>query len=472
MGSEYVCVPCDVFALDCKSFESLSSEEKRYLYNLDEVAWIGGLIDFIQLSPEAAGIFLLGQCIFENKTVAEIKDSAEHMGVCDADINAFISYFAGIYGNLGNYLSFGDTKFIPAIPRDVFTTIVNSCQAFGAKDILDKVIDSIYSLHPQRLRLAFPPDGLTTYYSGNCTREDAEVAQRYLKAMKMEGYNTRVFKSPQPNAQGMYEYQIALASAETSEEVISDSSLPKNAIFKLCRGDFKEIMALLVEAIEGVKSTALNETQRSMWEQYQISFRTGSIEAHKQGSKLWVTDKQPVVETHSGFILTYRDPYGLRREFMTFVAVVDKLVSAKFGKLVSGASKFLTSLPWPATYEKDKFLEPDFTSLDIIAFGVSGPPVGINIPNYDDIRQSIGFKNVSLSNILKARFQDPTATFLCSEDREMYVTNVGQSFEVQVGLHELLGHGSGKLFCRNEDGTFNFDSSVRDLLTGGEITHW
>ena len=43
---------------------------------------------------------------------------------------------------------------------------------------------------------------------------------------------------------------------------------------------------------------ASNAHEKAMLESYIKSFRTGSVDDHKEGSRQWIRDKGPIVETY------------------------------------------------------------------------------------------------------------------------------------------------------------------------------
>lgn len=183
----------------------------------------------------------------------------------------------------------------------------------------------------------------------------------------------------------------------------------------------------------------------------------------------WIKDVGPVVETNIGYIETYLDPLGARAEFEGFVAIVDKETSCKFNTLVDQAEELIEKLPWSKDFEKDKFTKPDFTNLDIVAFACSGTPIGINIPNYDDIRMEHGFKNVNLGNVYPTPSPE-NIQFLSDEDVNLSCKYAKESLTLIVALHELLGHGTGKLLTKNvETGELNFPKDMKNPYTGKEI---
>nr|XP_033810385.1 dipeptidyl peptidase 3 [Geotrypetes seraphini]XP_033810386.1 dipeptidyl peptidase 3 [Geotrypetes seraphini] len=485
--SQYI-LPNDtgISSLDCQeAFQLLSKSEQLYAHYLSRASWYGGLIVLLQTSPESPAIYVLLIRLFRAQGPKELKELATSLGLTEDEYQALLIYTAGIFSNMGNYKSFGDTKFIPNLPKEKLKTLVWHSEAFQQhpeemESLWNNYGELMYSLLPRQKNLGVGEKGISTYFSENCTMEDAELAQKFLDSKNISAYNTRLFKT-EASDEPCY-YEVRLASAAMNDSVHEADMLKKlkcfdfkGAHFEVTRGDYAPLMKKVVENLEKAKAYTTNTHEDQMLKFYIKSFLVGSIDAHKEGSRHWIRDKGPVVESYIGFIESYRDPFGSRGEFEGFVAVVNKAMSAKFAQLVASAEELLKELPWPRAFEKDAFLKPDFTSLDVLTFAGSGIPVGINIPNYDDIRQTEGFKNVSLGNVLAVAHstEKEKLTFLLEEDKDLYIMWKSPSFEVQVGLHELLGHGSGKLFVQDEKGIFNFDkSTVINPETGEQIQSW
>ncbi|GAV02056.1 hypothetical protein RvY_12669 [Ramazzottius varieornatus] len=489
-----------IASLEAKdAFDGLQPDEKCFVYHMSEAAQLGGVIDYFQTSAESPFIYLLLQKVFGLSQVADLQSLAST--TCQfskEDWQAFLQYAAVFYSNLGNYFSYGLKKFIPNLPQSKFACLI---QAVGKREVAagkDNVTisqarsnilslwnmsgDLIYNLSQRYRRNGLAPSAVTTYFSANCDEKDAALVQEYLISKKTEAWNSRVFKTD-TGQNGSLCFEIRIASIETKNEGPLDSiELGKVESFKgshfvFKRGDFSHFLKRSAKEMRAASRCFAdpNKAEKAILDYTIQSFQTGSLDAHKNASRLWVRNKNPVIETYFGFIETYQDPNGMRASFEGFVAVVDKEKTARLTRLVSQAEDFLPLLPWPPSFEKDKFTKPDFTDLTVISFVNGGVPSGINLPNYNQIRQNEGFKNVNLGNVIAATLSARPLQYLTKVEEDLLNANKFLVFDIIVGLHELLGHGSGKQFNQFANGSLDFDAaSLGSASVGsyGPVKDW
>jgi len=456
------------------AFNLLTPKEQAYAEALGRADWEGAKICLLQCSAESVPIFALLQLVFSAQPVPDLVAAAKAKSLSDDEVAKSLIYSAAFYGNIGNYKSFGDTKFVPELSADRFQILLTAGAADAAKvaKLWAEVSERMYSLAPRQRQMGLgAANGISTYFSANCEEEDAAVAGRFLDSVGLSPYNTRLFKEA---ADGSYIVRVASSEGAKGDDAVGQlcrSHTFEDKTFVVARGDYGALMGRVVAAIAQAIPHAANDSQTKMLERYVDSFSLGSIEEHKNASRHWIKDISPSVESYIGFIESYRDPSGVRGEWEGFVSCVNKDVSKKFGVLVDNAEKFLAFMPWPKEFEKEVFMRPDFTSLEVLSFGSSGVPAGINIPNYDDIREHEGFKNVSLGNVLKAGYGagEKPVTFVSEDDQALFKKLKGEAFEVQVGIHELLGHGSGRLFNAGTDAAkaaLSYPHPLKDLMPG------
>jgi len=455
-----------VVNLDSKqAYNQLEHNEKQYLYYIYRACWAGARIVARQCSEESNMLLDIIKS-FTQENLNEFKSTTD---ISDDDKNNFLNYFALVAANLGNYRSFGDSKILPRIENSKMKTIFESY----FKDTLETYLsieDLIYDSSNSKLLLGYNPDNVNCYHTSNMTKQEVDIIDEYIVKKELEGWNTRVSKLENIPGSDAPLYTVEIASAYIPENKhITTIEDFKGLSITVSYGDHSDELKQVCRWLEKALEVTNDPVRQRMLASYLDHFAYGDLNDHKESQKWWIKDKSPVVETNIGFIENYRDPAGIRAEFEGFVAIVDKKKSEKLQELVKRAPEFIQSLPWPKEFEKDEFNPPDFTALDVVTFCNSGVPAGINIPNYDEIRMNDGFKNVSLDNVIRSAYgaSDEPTQFLSTEDDRIFKEYILKSFAVDVAGHELIGHGSGKLF--NET---NFSKDTINPLTGSKVDSW
>ena len=165
----------------------------------------------------------------------------------------------------------------------------------------------------------------------------------------------------------------------------------------------------------------------------------------------WVRNDAPV-DFANGFIEVYRDARGAKGSSQSFVCVTDKPVTDAMVKLAQNAAYFEAKAPWDAKYKKEAFTPPVVKAVEVLIetgdFHVS--TIGDNLPNENAIHEQYGTKNflfLGSSHALTAASSTKSIReFTASADQAARAEKYGDEAEdMLTAMHEVIGHGSGKL---------------------------
>src|SRR5688572_28008663 len=182
-------------------------------------------------------------------------------------------------------------------------------------------------------------------------------------------------------------------------------------------------------------------------------YRTGEELDRRAYDIAWVADKSSPVDTINGFTEVYLDARGIKGAWEALVYYVNTTKTAAIQRLAGEAQWFESRMPWDPLYRKENVQGVTANVIDVvIETGDAGPvtPIGINLPNEQEVREQYGSKSVSISNVNEAYDRSLDAgfrsEFAWSPD-EVARAHKWQSFahELATDLHEVIGHASGKM---------------------------
>ena len=407
-------------------FEDLSVQQKALVYYLSEAALWGRDILTDQNCRYNLRIRRVCETIYEfyagDKTTDEWKK--------------FELYLKRVWFSNGIHHHYSEDKFLPECSREWF---VEACKQSNLKEedyveLLDVMFDP--TVLPKKVCTDSGVDLLLNsacnYYEG-VTQAEAEA---YYAAYKDD--------SAEPLWIGLNSKLVKDAEGNVVERVyrVEDGGL------------YSAALAKVVENLEKALPYAETEEQKVVIEKL-ISFnKTGDLRTFNEYAIAWVKDLQSRVDFVNGFTEVYGDPLGITGAWESLVNYKDLAATERTIKMSENAQWFEDNSPTDPKYKKAEC--KGVTAKVITAAILAGDcypatPIGINLPNANWIRKSYGSKSVTIQNLMEAYNEAALGNGFNEEfmlsDKELDYSRRYSALtgDVQVDLHECLGHGSGQL---------------------------
>jgi dipeptidyl-peptidase III len=411
-------------------FESLSSDEKRLIWHLYQAALAGRDIYYDQRYRHALD---MRDLLEDTLTHAEDVDP-----VALAEIRRYTKLF---WINSGPHNNLTSRKFVLKLTPEALRAAVHAAARSGARferrrsgETLDGMVDRLEGPF-------FDPevDPLVTNKAPAGGRDILEASANNLYVgvtmADLEGFEERYGLNS----------RLVKRDGQMVEEVYRRG------------GRYSREIDAIAHHLRAAVPFAAPAMQRALVALIRF-YETGADEDRIAYDEAWVDDKDSPVDTINGFIENYLDARSVKGAWEALVFYVNHEKTTSLRRLAEAAAWFEERMPWDPRWRRETVVGVTARAIDVVVeTGDAGPvtAVGINLPNDQRIREERGSKSVSLANINEAydKSQLPAyrREFCWSEEEVGRAERWGAvASEVVTAIHEVLGHGSGRVADRLE----------------------
>ena len=407
-------------------WDSLTLQQKAYIYHLSEAGKCGRDILFSQNFEHNLGIRRMLEGIIDN-----YKGDRE----CD-QWQKFMVYAKRVFFSNSIHHHYAEDKIMPECTQEYFASLLDDVKA--AKECYDYLpIMFDPALYPQRKYTGSDKDivanSAVNFYGEGVTRKEAD---KFYAAMEDP-------KDPRPLAYGI-NTRLVKKNGKLVEEVYKVGGRFSNSI--------SVIIGHLAKAAEYAENQAQKDYIALLIEYY----KTGDLKTWDDYNVAWVQENQGQVDFVNGFIEDYNDPLGRKATWESSINFKDIAASRRTQLISDNAQWFEDNSPVNDNFKKKEVKGVTAKVINVACIGgdcFPATPIGINLPNSNWIRKEYGSKSVTIANITDAynlaAEESPksmTNEFSWDDEEKRLVKEYGNlTGNLHTDLHECLGHGSGQL---------------------------
>jgi dipeptidyl-peptidase III len=415
-------------------FESLSLQEKKYIYYLSQAALAGRDIFWDQNFRYNLKIRKTLEAIIE--TYSGDKESPEY--------KSFLVYAKRVFFANGIHHHYSSDKLKPGFSESYFEGLIKGSEQDKLPLVNGQTADQFIALLSpvifddelfprkveQRAGADMVAESATNFYEG--------VTQKEVETF----YAGKVIPNdPRPISLGLNS-KVIRSNGKVTEEIYKSG------------GKYGAAIDSIVAWLEKAVTVAETDTQKNEIGLLIEYYKTGDLKKWDDYNVAWAKNTDSMVDYINGFIENYEDPMGMKATWEAIVDYTDLEASKRTAIITANAQWFEDNSPIQPKYRKEKVTGVAAKVINIAMLGGDCYPVsplGINLPNADWIRKEVGSKSVTLANITNAYDVSSQGNgfleeFAADQAEVARIKKYGTiSDALHTDLHECVGHASGKL---------------------------